>query len=224
MNREQNQQLGEIIQEFIHSYITSNNNIRSQKVFNTADEDTIAQLRKIGFPKKGRPVKEVVDGMMKNVYPHQAFMQHPRCFAFIPSPMSLFSWLGDIMTSAYNPHAGSWVQSSSASFIEGEVIRWMCDQAGYPDTAGGLFMSGGSMSNLTALAAARNARLSEQEYAIGIAYVSEQTHSSVSKGLRILGLRGDQIRKIPSDKGFRMDVSSLEKAIMDDRAVGMKLL
>lgn len=115
------------------------------------------------------------------------------------------------MTSAYNTHAGSWMLSSSASLLEGEVIRWMCDQAGYPDTAGGLFLSGGSLSNLTALAAARNAKLSEQEYALGTAYVSDQTHSSVAKGLRILGFRGDQIRKIPSDKNFRMDVSALEK-------------
>lgn len=212
MNQEPNQQLGEIIEQFIHSYIAENNNIRSRKVINTADEDTIAHLREIGFPKKGRPIQEVVDEMRKNVYPHQTFMQHPRFFALVPGPMSLYSWLGDIMTSAYNTHAGSWMLSSSASLLEGEVIRWMCDQAGYPNTAGGLFLSGGSLSNLTALAAARNARLSEQEYAIGTAYVSDQTHSSVAKGLRILGFRGDQIRKIPSDKNFRMDVSALEKS------------
>ncbi len=222
MNQEPNQQLGEIIEQFIHSYMAENNNIRSQKVINTADEDTIAHLRGIGFPKKGRPIKEVVNEMRKNVYPYQTFMQHPRFFALVPSPMSLYSWLGDIMTSAYNTHAGSWMLSSSASLLEGEVIRWMCDKAGYPDTAGGLFLSGGSLSNLTALAAARNAKLSEQEYAIGTAYVSDQTHSSVAKGLRILGFRSDQIRKIPSDKNFRMDVSALEKKVIEDQTAGMK--
>lgn len=120
MNQEPSQQLGEIIEQFIHSFIAENNNIRSRKVINTADGDTIAHLRGIGFPKKGRPIQEVVDEMRKNVYPHQTFMQHPRFFALVPGPMSLYSWLGDIMTSAYNTHAGSWMLSSSASLLEGK--------------------------------------------------------------------------------------------------------
>ncbi len=218
--RTQNEQLCAAIQEFVEFFITSYENMKSQKVIQIADDETIVKLRKVGIPKEGRPVIEVISEMMKEVYSNQALMQHPRCFAFIPSPISLFSWLGDIMTSAYNPHAGSWMQSSSASYIEQQVIGWMCKQAGYPNTSGGIFVSGGSMANLTALTVARNEKLTEDNYGIGIAYVSEQTHSSVSKGLRIIGFKANQIRKIPTDPMFRMDMPSLKKAVIDDIAVG----
>ncbi|MNW35397.1 L-2,4-diaminobutyrate decarboxylase [compost metagenome] len=222
MSREQNQQISDIIQRFVHTYVTAIDDIRMKDVFNIAGPDTIARLRDIGFSGKGKAVEEVFEEMISNVYNHQAIMQHPRCFAFIPSPVSLLSWLGDIMTSAYNPHAGSWLQSSAASFIEKEVIGWMCDLAGYSEISGGLFTSGGSISNLTALAAARHVKLSEKEYTNGTAYVSSQTHSSVTKGLRILGFRTDQIRRIPSDDCFRMDMVALEKAVVADRKAGKK--
>jgi len=215
-----NEQLCTAIQEFVQSFIFSQENMKSQKVIQIADDETIAKLRKVGIPKEGRPVKKVIDEMMQEVYSNQNILQHPRCFAFIPGPVSLFSWLGDIMTSAYNTHAGSWLQSSSASCIEQEVIRWMCKQAGYPNTSSGIFVSGGSMANLTALTAARNVKLSEDKYGMGVAYVSEQTHSSVSKGLRIIGFRADQIRKIPTDTAFRMDMTLLKKAVIDDLTAG----
>jgi glutamate/tyrosine decarboxylase-like PLP-dependent enzyme len=76
------------------------------------------------------------------------------------------------------------------------------------------------MANLAALTAARNAKLSENQYGDGVAYVSVQTHVSAAKGLRIIGFRGDQIRKIPCDNNYRMITSSLEKAILDDQAAG----
>jgi glutamate/tyrosine decarboxylase-like PLP-dependent enzyme len=214
--RTQNEQLCTAIQEFVQSFIHSHENMKTQKVIQIADDKTITKLRKVDIPKEGRPVKEIISEMMNEVYSNQAIMQHPRCFAFIPSPISLYSWLGDIMTSAYNPHAGSWMQSSSASCIEQKVIEWMCMQAGYPNTSGGIFVSGGSMANLTALTVARNVKLSEDNYGKGVAYVSEQTHSSVSKGLRIIGFRANQIRKIPTDAAFRMDMLALKEAITAD--------
>ena len=54
----------------------------------------------------------------------------------------------------------------------------------------------------------------------GTAYVSEQTHSSVSKGLRIIGLRTDQIRKIPTDSDFRINITLLKDAVSEDLAAG----
>lgn len=220
MGKEMNDELYQAIQEFMQSYIDMQDNMRSQKVINVAYDKTIEKLRNMGFPKERRPVKEVVDEMIKDVYSHQALMQHPRCYAFIPSPASPLSWLGDMMTSAYNPHAGSWLQSSSASCMEQEVIKWLCHQADYPNTAGGLFVSGGSMANLTALIAARNAKLSENEYGNGVIYVSEQTHSSVGKGLKMIGFRADQITKIPCDDNYRMEIRSLERAVSEDRKAG----
>lgn len=215
MNDQRNQ-MGELMQEFIPAMLSSYENMKSKDVFGITDKALIERLRSIGIPKEGRPLREVFQEMLDSVYTNQAYLQHPRCFAFIPCPVSPLSWMGDIMTSAYDLHAGSWMLSSGASCIEQEVIQWMCGLAGYPQTAGGLFVSGGSMANLTALAAARDAKLTDEERTRAVAYVSEQTHSSVAKGLHIIGFRRDQVRKIPTDSAFRMDTRALRKAIEQD--------
>lgn len=85
-----------------------------------------------------------------------------------------------------------------------------------------MFVSGGSMANLTALTAARDNRLREDEWSQGVAYVSDQTHSSVAKGLHIIGFRADQVRKIPTDSQFRMDIDALKQALEQDIANGKK--
>jgi glutamate/tyrosine decarboxylase-like PLP-dependent enzyme len=185
-----------------------------------ADAGTLAHLRGLGVPRQGRPLDEVVDEMLTHVYPHRARMDHKRFFAFIPSPASTLSQLGDVMTSLHNPHTGSWLQSSGPSCVEDELVRWLAGQLGMPDGAGGLTVSGGSMANLTALTVARDRMLRPDERALGVAYVSEQTHSSVAKGLKIIGLLPGQIRRVACDDRFRLDVPALEAAIAEDRAAG----
>lgn len=222
MNEEMKQDLYQSVQYIAETYLSAYQNVSAQKAVTVADKDVIRRLRNKSFPKEGRPLRNVIEEMTEDVYTNQAVMQHPRFFAFVPSPATPISWLADVMTYSYNPHAGSWLQSSGASCIEQEVIRWLCRQAGYPESAGGLFVSGGSMSNLTALITARNVQLSEDEYSIGTAYLSGQTHSCVARGLRIMGLRTDQMKHIPADENYRMDITCLEQEIIKDKASGKK--
>ncbi len=222
MNENENEELYQSVQKIAEAYLSSYANVRSQKAVTVADDTTIQKLRSVGFPKQGRPLNAVIDEMIETVYANQAIMQHPRFFAFVPSPASPLSWVGDVLTNSYNPHAGTWLESSSASCLEQETIKWLCQQAGYPKTSGGLFVSGGSIANLTALVAARHAKLTEDEYADGVAYLSEQTHFSAAKALRIMGLHSKQIRIIPCDDQFRMDTKHLEKEISQDIEAGRK--
>ena len=218
----QKQQMSRLMQEFAAGVLPFYQEMKGRDVYREAGPDTLARLRAQGIPREGRPVEEVFREMLEDVYAPMTLVQHPRCFACIPSPVSLFSWMGDVMTSAFDPHAGCWMNASAAGCVEQEVIRWMCGLAGYPQGAGGLFVSGGSLANLTALTAARDARLREEERSLGVAYVSEQTHSSVAKGLHIIGFRGDQIRKIPTDAAFRMRMDLLERAVDEDLSAGRK--
>ena len=73
------------------------------------------------------------------------------------------------------------------------------------------------MANLTGLMVARDQKLKFEERVRGVAYVSDQTHASVAKGLRILGFRNEQIRKVQSDGRFRMDVAALIEAVRKDK-------
>ena len=209
--------LGDIVERLLGM----SDRTREEGVFQLADADAIVRLRQIGVPADGRPLAEVVDELFTDVFPHRARMNHPRAFAFIPGPASPLSWIGDLLTAAHNPHAGSWFQSSGPSCIESELIAWLAAKLGYPSTSGGVFVSGGSIANLTALAVARDRMLDERERGSAVAYVSDQTHSSVAKGLKLIGLVDRQIHKIAVGDRFRMDVSQLAAAVDRDRAAGL---
>ncbi|WP_354679173.1 pyridoxal phosphate-dependent decarboxylase family protein [Cupriavidus plantarum] len=191
-----------------------------QQVVRVADEAALTELRAMEVPKVGRPLREVIDEMVQKVYYHRAQADHRRFFAFVPGPCSPLSAIGDLLTSTYNPHAGNWLESSGPSAIEVQLIKWLAGNLGLPESSGGLFVSGGSMANLTALVVARDQRLPAYERSKAVAYVSEQTHSSVAKGLKIIGFLPEQIRRIKCDDRFQLDMSDLAAAIYEDKAAG----
>nr|WP_295685037.1 aspartate aminotransferase family protein [uncultured Lachnoclostridium sp.] len=216
-----NTQSERVAVEFIQKFCSEKQDLYDQKILKEADKSQITKIKNMSIPEKGRSIDSVVNEMIEDIYQYGYHTNHPRFLGFIPGPASTISWLGDIMTSAYNLHAGSFMNCPSASIIEQELIHWFCGQAGYPKEAGGLFVSGGSMANMTALCAARDKLLTENQQHLGVAYVSDQTHSSVAKGLRIIGISNSRIRKIPTDVNFRMDIKQLECAIQSDIADGL---
>ena len=146
---------------------------------------------------------------------------HPRFFGFVPGPFSGVSWIGDVIINAYNMHGGGSSLAPTVSCAEQEVIKWLADLAGFGPEANGVFVSGGSMGNMTALTAARDKKLGDENMHLGVAYVSDQTHSSVAKGLRIIGIPTNRVRKIPTDDNFQMKSDELKKAIVDDKKNGL---
>ena len=76
------------------------------------------------------------------------------------------------------------------------------------------------MANITALTAARDNKLTDINLHLGTAYISDQTHSSVAKGLRIIGITDSRIRRIPTNSHFQMDTTKLEEAIETDKKSG----
>ena len=215
------EQLEEAVQNFVHDFCVEKHDIHVSPVTQEADALQLEKIKKIGIPAKGRPVEEVVREMQNEVYKYSGNANHPRFFGFIPGPASCISWLGDVMTSAYNIHAGGSKMGPVVNCVEQQVIRWLADQAGFGESAGGIFVSGGSMANITALTAARDKKLSEDTLHLGVAYVSDQTHSSVAKGLRIIGITASRIRVIPTDEHYRIRMDELTKAVEQDVKDGM---
>lgn len=206
------QHMTDFVHEMIHFYDT----MPSKPVFQPALQENISQIKKQSISSDGRPFSEVYQEMLQTIYANTVLAQHPRYFSCIPSTATPLSWAGDVLTNAYNPHHSCQSNAPAAYLIEKKLIRWMCDLAGYPSESGGLFVSGGSIANLTALTAARDSKLTYEERSRAVIYVSDQTHASVSKGLRIIGFRPDQIRIIPTDEAFRMDICQCTQAIVDD--------
>ena len=207
---------------FVCELFARNRHLSEGPVIAEAPEDTLEAIRARGIPEHGRELDDVVNEMEHEVIGYGYNADHARFLGFVPGPTSAISWLGDIIAAGYNRHAGSFANYPAGLVAEDTLLAWCAAKAGFPaQTAGGLFVSGGSMANLTALAAARDAMLSERDWGRGVAYVSEQTHSSVAKGLHIIGIPREHVRAVPCDGAWRMDVSALEQAIEADRAAGL---
>lgn len=207
---------------FINDFIDYNETIPKGKVINPVSQKELDKIDHIGIPEKGRDLDEVVQEMEDHIFPYGNHSAHPRFFGFVPSTASPLSWLGDIMTTAYNRHGGSVANQPAIWQAEKELIRWLNHQAGFPEKAGGTFVSGGSMANLTAVTIARDSLIPEDQWHLGTAYISDQTHSSLEKALKIIGISQNRIRIIPTDSMFRIDTSALEEAVRQDIRQGLK--
>lgn len=104
--------------------------------------------------------------------------------------------------------------------LEEGVVRWMAAVVGLPSGAAGILLSGGSIANLVAVAAARG-RLGGDP-ATGTVYIGAGAHHSVAKGARLAGVRSEQVRIVPTDDERRMDVVTLARMIAEDRAAGRR--
>jgi aromatic-L-amino-acid decarboxylase len=139
---------------------------------------------------------------------------HPRYFARVPGPSSFAGVLGDWLGTGFNAIASSWGGSSGPATVELVVLDWLRELLGMPEGSEGVILSGGSVSNLAALAAARAV------VGPGAAYLSDQGHSSLRRGLRTLGFAESDIRVLPSDDAFRLTADTLADAVRGDRAQG----
>jgi glutamate/tyrosine decarboxylase-like PLP-dependent enzyme len=168
----------------------------------------------------GDPV-DLVGKLNERLFANSLHIDHPRFFAFVPSPNNFVSAMADALVAGFNIFAGTYFAGSGPAQVELTVIDWLRQLCGLPDSAGGLLVSGGSMANLTALAVARDARLGGSSDG-GVAYISEQCHSSVARALRVLGLPAHQIRSMPVDAEFRLAIEPLQVRVAEDRAAGLR--
>jgi aromatic-L-amino-acid/L-tryptophan decarboxylase len=157
----------------------------------------------------------------RDVFPNIMNICHPRFFAFVPGPSNFVSVMADALAAGFNVFNGSWLGASSAAAMELAVIDWFRNWCGFPESAGGLFVSGGSMANLTALVVARQTRLDDRTQG-AVLYYSDQTHSSVDRALKVIGFLPEQIRRIPADAKSRLPMEALAQAVDTDRAAGLR--
>lgn len=178
-----------------------------------------ARLRE-PIPRVGRAPEEVLERLGRDVLPFAMHVDHPRFFAFVPGPSNFVGAIADALAAGLNVFQGTWLASSGPSEVELVTVEWLREICGMPEGAGGLFVSGGSMANVTALAVARHRRLGDRTEEATL-YFSDQTHSSVERGLRALGFRDDRMRRIATDEEYRIDLTALANAIRADREAGL---
>lgn len=146
-------------------------------------------------------------------------VDHPRFFSYVPAAPTEAAGLFDVAVSAANVYAGSWQEGAGAVFAENETLRWLADLAGLPAGAGGVFVSGGTAGNLSALVAARwhwRSRGEGRERLRGLIVASRSAHSSVSQAARVMDA---DVAVVDVDSRGRMDgdgVRRLIEALPDD--------
>ena len=158
---------------------------------------------------------ELLRHLDEDVLPYVGHFDHPRFFGYIPGAGTWPAALGDLIASATMIDAGSWREAAGPSALELTVLDWFRDWVGYPDSAAGVLVSGGSAANLTAIACAREALVGPMSPRI-VMYTGDQTHSSVARAARHLGFRPDQLRVLPTDDAFRLRPRDVIAAIDAD--------
>ncbi len=206
-----------VIDEMVNHYY----GMVDEPVTHTADRATLEKLLREPIPQRPTPPDEVLAQAVNDVFGNVMYTEHPRFFAFVPSPSNAVSAIADMLAAGYNAFAGTWLEASGPAMVEVMTLEWLLELVGLPtDTGGGIFTSGGSLANLTALHAARYAYCADDD-TNGVIYYSDQAHSSVDRATRIMGLRPGQVRRLPSDDNYRLSVSDLRAAIAQDRANGL---
>ena len=140
----------------------------------------------------------LLEQLFTDVLPFISRNDHPALPGLRSRLRDLAGVLGDLIASACNIEASSWVQAAGPSQVELVVLDWFEEWIGYPHEAAGVLVSGGSAANLTALACAREALLGAMSDQV-VGYLSDQAHSSMARAARVLGFRPDQVRVLPVD-------------------------
>jgi aromatic-L-amino-acid/L-tryptophan decarboxylase len=141
---------------------------------------------------------------------------HPRYFARIPGPSSFAGVLGEWLGTGFNAIAASWPGGSGPATVELVVLDWLRTLFGMPEGSEGVLVSGGSLANVTGLIAARAVT------GAGVAYLSDQTHISIRRGLVAIGFPPEHIQVLASDGQHRLALGALAGAIAADRAAGRR--
>ena len=141
---------------------------------------------------------------------------HPGYLSFIPTAPTEASTLFDLVVSASSIYGGSWLEGAGAVYAENQVLAWLAREVGLPDTAGGLFVQGGTLGNLSALVAARhNARAKREASGEPMParwkfVCSAEAHSSLKAAAAVMDV---DIVKAPVDSEGRLLGAAVESVL-----------
>jgi aromatic-L-amino-acid/L-tryptophan decarboxylase len=179
-------------------------------------------------PAKPEPFDAVLADLDRVVVPATTHWQHPGFHAYFPANTSGPAILGDIVSTGLGTQGMLWQTGPACTEVETHLLDWMVDVLGLPErflsggAGGGVIQDSASSATLCALLAARERALAQVGVTIDrlTVYASTQAHSSLEKGVRIAGLRPDQLRTIEVDDAFALRPGPLAEAVAADQAAG----
>lgn len=200
--------------------------LRSRPLWQDMPQDLRARFHE-GVPENGQPINEVYRQIVADVLPYPMGNIHPRFWMWYMGASNFTGAMGDFLAAILGSNLGG--GDHAAAEIDKQVVGWMKEMLGYPATASGTLVSGGSMANLIGLTVARNTMSGIDLRELGVSaltmpmrfYGSDQIHSCHQIAVEAMGLGNRALRRVPSDEACRMDLSALRRAIAEDREAGL---
>ncbi len=177
------------------------------------------------MPQEPVPLETIFDNLKVLIH-HAMNPAHPGYMGHMDPPPATFSILGDIVASVLNNNMLCFEMAPSFTVLEKTLLKQFAKTFGMSDEAGGIMVSGGSLSNLAVISLARNVRFSTHKGGLAmlnrppVLFASTAAHTSIHKAAMLLGLGIDAVINIPTDKNGRMDVIELERQVLLSKEQG----
>src|SRR5256885_7789238 len=192
--------------------------LRDRKVYRHTSSREIRSGFDSKLPTKGIDFDSLLKIFRDTIVPFSRQNAHPRMFGYVQSPGTPIAAFADLLASTLNANLTIWRSAPAPVELERLTIDWIRQILGFRADAGGLFVSGGSMANLTALAAARQTK----HHSSGRLrmYASSATHFSIAKAAALLGIGWEGVQHVAIDERFKIRMDALVAKITADLAAG----
>lgn len=218
--------LRKIAHDMVDSMLDDLSTLRDQPAWRTPDPAAMNRIDSEPLPRGGQGEGATFQQFLSDVAPYRMGNIHPRFFGWVQGNGMPLGALADMLASGLNPHLAGFNQAPR--HVEFKVLDWLKELLGYPATASGILLSGGSMANLTGLAVARQAKAGYDVRANGLqagqpklrVYCSDETHNWSRKAMELLGFGSDNLVSVPLDAEGRLDPPELLQAIRSDKSDG----
>lgn len=230
LSPEEFRKLGYRVVDMISDYYAT---IRDVAVFPKRTMANVAAAFDDPLPREGQDPSLILDAWSERVLRNTTHLGSPRYFGFVNGSGTMMAVLAEALATSVNMNAGAWKPAPAATEIERRTISWVAEMIGYNPDCGGMFVSGGTMANLTGiLTGLRNLApydttqeglQSERRVGRFTMYMSDhEGHSSIVRVADLLNLGREAVRRVPSHEDFTMDVQALERMIDEDVERGDK--
>jgi aromatic-L-amino-acid decarboxylase len=207
--------------------------IEERPVLAQVERGEVRKQLPLRAPEQAEPFDSVLSDLEALVLPGLTHWQSPSFFAFFPANSSGPSVLGELLSAGLGVQGMTWLTSPACTELEMQVMDWLVEALGLPAEyrfeggGGGVIQDSASSANLCAVLAARERATGFESNRVGcdgslVAYVSDETHFSVEKAVRIAGIGSANLRRVATDASFAMRADHLAELVAVDRAAGRR--
>jgi len=199
--------------------------IRERPVWQPIPDELRRRFRS-PLPTAPTELEAVHDQFLRDILPYATGNTHPGFMGWVHGGGSPVGMLAEMLAAGLNANLGG--RDHVPIEVERQIVEWMRELFGFPETASGLFVTGTSMANLMAVLVARTSALGTGVHRNGVRdagkrlsdYTSAAAHGCIAQAMDLSGLGIEALRVIATDAAHRIDLAALTAAIKADRAAG----